>query len=63
MNEGARGGSKLGSLVLIPDHVSQVSRLIGQCEGASRDASVRIKVRSVRIELREADFSVNSSFC
>ena len=57
------GGSRLGSLVLIPDHVSQVTLLIGQCEGASRGASVRIKVRSVRVELHEANFSVNSGFC
>ena len=52
-------GSKLGSLLLIPDHVSQVTRLVGQCESASRGASVQIKVRSVRIELHK----INSYFC
>ena len=49
-SKGARGGSKLGSLVLIPAHVTQVTRLVGQCEGVSRGASVWIKVRPVQIE-------------
>ena len=51
------GGSKLGSLVLIPDHVSQVTGLIGQCEGADIGARVWKKVRSVRIESRAVNFS------
>ena len=40
-------GSNFGSLALNLDYVSQVTRLLGQCKGASRGACVRKKVRSV----------------
>ena len=46
----------LDPLLLIPEHVSQVSRLLGQCEGASRGPSMRKKVCSVRIELHALNF-------